>query len=331
MRNVVACSFVLLFALTPLTAQSNRDWQDLYREAIAHVAKRDWKPAEDKLLAAKKAGPPSGRGQIKRTFGRDSDYFPEFYLGVVYLNTGRFADAQVQFQIARTRKIDIGEREFQQLPDFEARANEFAEAEAKKRAVIEPKQRYRGFMDQAQKFLAEGRYDDAETAARQARGLNVENGPADDLLRNITRSRANARVQALLKGSPSLQELRRMLSEYEGTGASLDEVRRRIDAMETVERRATAERAGMIAYFNGSYTQAISALAEAEKAGALTPRGHFYRALTLASLATRGKVTNDNQLREARKAWAIAMQRADEFKVDLRYVSPQLLDALRGQ
>src|SRR5687767_4098414 len=112
MRNVVACSFVLLFALTPLTAQSNRDWQDLYREAIAHVAKRDWKPAEDKLLAAKKAGPPSGRGQIKRTFGRDSDYFPEFYLGVVYLNTGRFADAQVQFQIARTRKIDIGEREF---------------------------------------------------------------------------------------------------------------------------------------------------------------------------------------------------------------------------
>src|SRR5215207_2680093 len=76
----------LVLASLPLSAQQKVDWADLYRQAITHVQRREWKPAEEKLLAAIKAGPKSGRGVIRRFMDRD-DYYPEFYLGVVYLNT----------------------------------------------------------------------------------------------------------------------------------------------------------------------------------------------------------------------------------------------------
>ena len=329
MRVLLTLALVLFIAAPP-AAQAKRAWEDLYREAIDLIAKQQWKKAEDTLQAAIKSGPPSGRGVIRRTFGRDDDYFPEYYLGIVYLNTGRAPEAQIQFQVARKRGINLREKEFQQLPSLEERAATIVDAEAKKRAANAPGLRFKDLMGQAQRALADSRFEDAETAARQARGLNVDNAAADQLLQNITRTRANQRLQAQLKGSPSVAELRRMLTEFEGTGVSLDEVRKRIDAGEAIERRNGQERTAMIAFFAGQYTQAVAALAEAEKAAALSPRGHFYRALTLASLATRGKVTNQNQLREARKAWTIANERADTFKADLRYISPQILQLLRG-
>ena len=101
LRRSVA--LVLVVATVPLAAQTAQDWDDLYREAIRHVQRREWKPAEDKLLAAIKAGPKSGRGVIRRFMDRD-DYFPEFYLGVVYLNTNRVGAALVQIGRASCRE-----------------------------------------------------------------------------------------------------------------------------------------------------------------------------------------------------------------------------------
>jgi hypothetical protein len=86
----------------------------------------------------------------------------------------------------------------------------------------------------------------------------------------------------------------------------------------------------MIAFFEGNYQRSMSALAEAEKKTTLSARGHFYRACSLASLATRGKVTNEAQLREARRHYAIAAQNAAEFSRDLRFISPRLLELLRS-
>src|SRR4029453_15919281 len=72
--------FVLvLLASLPIAAQQKVDWQDLYPQSIRPVKRREWMPAEEKLLAAIKAGPKSGRGVIRRFMDRD-DYYPEFYL-----------------------------------------------------------------------------------------------------------------------------------------------------------------------------------------------------------------------------------------------------------
>ena len=323
---------LLLLASLPVSAQQKVDWQDLYRQAITHVQRREWKPAEDKLLAAIKAGPKSGRGVIRRFMDRD-DYYPEFYLGVVYLNTGRVSAALVQFQLARKNDVNTRTGDFRQLNDMEGRARSILEADARNKVERDkpnPAAQFKALMERAQRALGEGRFGEAEAAVRQARDLNVDNAAADSLLQNIERAKHSAALQQELAKSPSLAELRRLRTEYEGKGVSLDELIRLIAAGEAVEARDRSERTGMIEFYVGNYQKAVAAIAAAEKAAPLSARGHFYRACSLASLATRGKTISQNQLREARRAYATAAEQADQFKNDLRFVSPRLIQLLKG-
>jgi hypothetical protein len=329
----IAC---LLLASASLAAQNTGKavWDDLYREAIRHVRSQEWRLAEQKLLESRKTGPPSGRGVIRRgLLGRD-DYFPEFYLGVVYLNTGRAAQAIPQFQTARQRGLNPKEGEFRQIDEFEARANALVEAEKRNTpAAPDPREQFKTAFGNAQKLFAEGRLEEAEASARQARGLNVDNAAVDAFLAKLGASRVSQRLQQALRGNPGLAELRKLLAEYEGTGVPLDELKRRIAAAEAAEAtavRARGERTGMIEFYTGNYQKALGAIAEAEKSAPLSARGNFYRAVILASLATRGKTMNQGQLREARRFYSLAAQQPDAFKNDLRYVSPRILELLRG-
>ncbi len=325
LRSIAA----LLLFVVPIAAQQNNEWDDLYREAVRHVRAREWPQAEAKLLQASKTGPPSGPDVIRRgIMGRD-DYFPEYYLGIVYLNTGRAAQAVTQFEIARRRRIDPRKSEFRQLGDLESRAKSIAEADAKLTAKPDPRVQYKMLVDQAQQLFNEARYDEAEAGARQAIGLGVPDGAAETLLQNIERIRGAARLKQALSRSLTLAELRQLLSDYEGTGVPVDELKRRLATAEGTEVRSRNERAGMIEFFAGNYQKSIGLLAEAEMGGPLTARGHFYRACSLASLATRGKGVNQAQLREARRSYALAAQSPDEFRNDLRYISPRLLQLLR--
>ena len=330
-RLTIAC-FVLMSAV--LSAQGREIWDDLYREAIRHVRDKEWRLAEQKLLESRKTAPGSGRGVIRRgLLGRD-DYFPEFYLGVVYLNTGRAALALPQFQTARARGLNPKESEFRQIDQFEKQASTLIETEKRNTpAPPDPREQFKAFLGQAQRSLNEGRFEEAENAAKQARALNVDNAAADAVLLKLYSSRSAARLQQALRGNPGLAELRKLLTEYEGTGVSVDEIRRSITAAETAEAvaaRARGERTGMIEFYTGNYQKALGAIAEAEKVAPLSVRGNFYRAVILASLATRGKTTNQGQLREARKFYTLAAQQPDAFKGDLRYVSPRILELLRG-
>lgn len=330
-RLTIAC-FVMMSAV--LAAQGREVWDDLYREAIRHVRAKEWRLAEQKLIDSKKTGPPSGRGVIRRgLLGRD-DYFPEFYLGVVMLNTGRAAQALPQFQTARQRGLNPKESEYRQIDEFEQQAMAMIEAEKRNNPPPpDPRDQFKAFLGQAQRALNEGRLDDAENAVKQARALNVDNAAADAFMLKLGSSRGTARLQQQLRANPGLAELRKLLAEYEGTGVSVDEVRKRIAAAEAAEAtaaRARNERTGMIEYYSGNYQKALGAILEAEKVAPLSARGNFYRAVILASLATRGKTTNQGQLREARKFYTQAAQQPDAFKADLRYVSPRILDLLRG-
>ena len=332
-RLAVAC---FLMASATLAAQNTGKavWDDLYREAIRHVRNQEWRLAEQKLVESQKTGPPSGRGVIRRgLLGRD-DYFPEFYLGVVYLNTNRPTQALIQFQVARQRGLNPKEGEYRQIDEFEKRATALVEADRRANPPPpDPKEQFKTLFGQAQRSFSEGRLDDAENAAKQARALNVDNAAVDAFLAKLGSSRNASRLQQALRGNPGLAELRKLVSEYESTGVSLDELRRRIAAAEAAEAaagRARAERTGMIEFYSGNYQKALGAIADAEKVAPLSARGNFYRACILASLATRGKTTNQAQLREARKFYTLAAQTPDAFKGDLKYVSPRLLQLLQG-
>jgi hypothetical protein len=331
-----AVLMAITIALVDVSAQRQRDWDDLYRDAKELISRaavsnneQEWKTAEALLDQAIKTGPPSGRGVIKRVFGSD-DYFPEFYLGLIYLYTGRPAAAQAQFQRARKNNINLREREFQRLPEYEASAKTAAEAAAASAGAEKRRADFKRLLGDAVRLAGQSRFDEAESAARQARQLDIDNAEVDKVLQNIGRARGGSRLQEALKRNPGLPELRKLLEEYRDSGFSLDEVRRRIDALEAVERRNGAERAAMVAFYSGQYTQSLNALNEAEKALSLSPRGQFYRAVVLATQASRGKEINQGLLQRARQAWQQASQTPDAFKADLRYISPQILQLLRG-
>lgn len=325
---IVACALLLAPAVQ---GQGRADWDDLYRDAIRHVRAQEWRLAEEKLVESRKTGPPSGRDVIRRGLMGREDYFPEFYLGVVYLNTGRTAEALAQFQLARQRGVNPRSGDFRQLADLEKRATAILDAENRPAESKEPtpQERFKTSFDTAQRLFGEGRLDDAEAAARQARAFNVDNAAVDGLLQKIGSARVGTRFQAELKRARTLDDFRRLLSEYGNTGVNLDDVRRRIAEGEALETRARLERTGMIEYYTGNYQKALAAIAEAEKSAPLSVRGNFYRACILASLATRGKSVNQGQLREARRFYGLAAQQPDAFKADLRYVSPRILELLR--
>jgi hypothetical protein len=309
-----------------------QDYDDLYREAINHVRQREWQLAEQKLNQARKINPNSGRNVIRRGIMGRSDYFPEFYLGVVYLNTGRAAESLQLFQLARQRGLNPNDNQFRQITELEKRATDIVEA-AKRAAVPAgptPQEQFKTAFGLAQKFFGENRLDDAENAARQARAFNVDNVAVDGLVQKIENARINIRFQTQLKNARTLSDLRALRKEFENTVVRLDELERRITELEAVEARSRGERTGMIEYYTGNYQKALAAFVQAEQSAPLSARGNFYRACILASLAVRGKAIDQNQLREARRYYALAQQQPDTFKTDVRFVSPKLLELLKG-
>jgi len=127
-RHVVAAVMVTLMAGAAIAQQN---WYDLYDQAIIHLQRGEYQQAETKLRQAQKIGPAPGRsvplyGMLRRPF------FPDFYLGVVFLNTNRPAEALKAFALARAQKLDPQDREFRDIANMEntARTDEKRLADA---------------------------------------------------------------------------------------------------------------------------------------------------------------------------------------------------------
>ena len=77
---------------------------DAYREAVRAVERRDWAAAEKLLTQAQTTGQkPSARAY---TYGDTYiRFFPDYYLGVVYLNTNRHREAEAAFARFASQKL----------------------------------------------------------------------------------------------------------------------------------------------------------------------------------------------------------------------------------
>ena len=261
------------------------------------------------------------------------DYFPEFYLGVVYLNTNRVGAALVQFQLARKNDVNTRTR---RVPSTErsriARALDprGGGAEGARRKRPTRRRSSRRFMDRAQRAFSEGRFDDAESAAKQARDLNVDNAAADALVQNIERSRGHRAAAAGAGKSPSLAELRRLRTEYEGKGVSVDEVIRLIAAGEAVEARARGERSGMIEFFAATIRRRSRPRRGRKGGAAVAARPLLSRLQPRLAGDARQERSARINCATARRSYAAAAEQADQFKNDLRLISPRLIQLLKG-
>lgn len=121
----------------PAAAIAQQRWYDLYDQAIEHIRLGEFEQAETKLRQAQKAGPAPGRNVPRYGMFR-GPYFPDYYLGLVFLNTQRPTEALRHFQLARAQNIDSQAKEFRQIADYENQARTMEERLAKANAIAPP-------------------------------------------------------------------------------------------------------------------------------------------------------------------------------------------------
>jgi hypothetical protein len=454
----VVTSWVLILAAATAVEARQRRWYELYDEAIRHVQQGQWNEAEQKLLQAMKSGTRSGRSVLRYGSLRD-DYFPEFYLGVIYLKTGRAQEALQQFAAARKANLNPQDSEFRSIADYESEATKATSRAAAPTTPAAPVptapapapapapnygEQIGKLLATARAQLAQRNYNEAEQSANSARDIAVkqslapERTQAEAFLREVNGGRIASRVEeALTRRDPQaarrelnalvaalpdyrVDGLRTRIEQLENEGrvaaagavskqfeealsvartqltqgnfdvatqrattardlaikqnlaaertraeALLREVgaarlaarvedavkrrdpaaaRRELDAVTAafpdynvsslrdsvavLERQVRGEqlqRNAMRAFFGGSYQQALAALAEAEKLNALTARGYFYRACSLAAqAAATAKPAEDRRVADAKRSYAAASRARSEFQQDLRYISPKI-------
>jgi len=214
LSGLVVSAFVV-----SLAAQSQ--WYALYDDAVKLIQSGEFQQAESKLLQAKKEGPASGRNVLRYGSLR-APYFPDYYLGVVYVSTNRPQEALDAFAAARQANIDAKNNEFKPIGTFEGQART-ALANAKNNpgnttkpgtgpgpvvptgpdpavARAASQREFDGLLATARQQLDKKNFDGAELSANSARALSDKQGlgigqRADTLLREIGGNRAIAAVE----------------------------------------------------------------------------------------------------------------------------------------
>lgn len=312
-RRLGLSATLLVLLITTLGAQQRR-WFELYDEAVQHIRRSEWTLAETKLKQAQQNDPGPGRTVLRYGSWRD-DYFPDFYLGIVYLNTKRPKEALRQFELARSQKLNDRDREFLPIADYEARAQRDAQMIASgpnfvplppPGPVVPP-------------------------------GGNVTSGPVTpptpplpDL--GAQRRQIELQIEQAIQGG-NVGAARGALIELQKRQPDakvVETLTARVNTLERGIRLASSERSAMRAFYAGNYQATVSALnaIEAELGGPLSPRGYFYRACGLAAQALRGTQVDTKVLAEARRQYAEALKSRQLIAPDRRYVSPRILQAL---
>lgn len=358
--NAIGRVFLLAAAIAAATvalgAQANRAnqaqlrWYDAYAQAERAIQKRDWATAERLLLQAQSSGTKPGRRVYK--YGDSyGPYFPDYYLGIVYLNTGRDREAEAAFARVRSQNV-IGAKD----PEYAALQRQSSEAT------------FNRAMGEAVALNSKGDFTGARARAEEARGTGFDNAKATKLLQDITVQMAKAtppdttpaptpppsssqtpptsaanQTQIPVGSTPNaalpnqgvipppVTASPRPSTVVSAPKTPLNPANRTFDRQPPVIPPSTgALRNGLLAYFSGDYRGAIPLLtAAAEQAGA-SPRAAAFLACAKVGLVLTGG-GDVALLREARAAFQRADLRSTLSAADRRLISPRVLQQLETQ
>jgi tetratricopeptide (TPR) repeat protein len=359
-RLLLACLCVI--SVADVLAQQR--WYEAYDEAIAHVKQQQWPEAEAKLLQARKLRPESGRNVLRYGMLR-TDYFPDYYLGVVYLAMGRPKEALQMFAQAREANINTRSQEFREIDALTQRATELDERlararnppppppsekpakpvdEAKKeKPPVEPppppppdfRAEFEKLLSAANAQLQQGNLQAAEGNANAAlevatrRNLPAERSRAEGVLGQISGMRTATRIEDAIKRRDAATA-RREVDALVARSPNYDTtpLRRQVDQLERELQAGQLQRDAMRAFYAGEYQQSLSLLRQMDKLGAMTPRAHFYRACSLAAMVSTMTTPSDDRMAEARQSLRLAARAPNEYRSDLAYISPRVLQLL---
>lgn len=342
MKRVVIAVVIMILALPALSQARQKRWFELYDEAIQDIKNQEWAAAETLLLEAKSLGPPAGRNVLR--YGQlRGPYFPDYYLGVVYVNTARPALAKKQFELARLQKIDDRSDEFKPMVDLMVRAAaEAGKAEGlaaggavaptgktETPAGPTPAQQFDEALEKGRTALGQKNYASARNFLSQAVALKLDRTRTDQFDREIQQSQATDIFEAAMQRR-DVKAARTALADLQNAQVSSVVVTAfgvRIDALERSIKMVDTDRAVMQAFYAGDYRRVISL---AEETGTLSPRGSFYRACAMAAIALGGATIDNKGLNDARRVYRDGVRDPNAIATDRRFISPKVLDALRA-
>lgn len=330
MRSIVA-GFALLSVLlvTQASAQPRADtrtWYQAYRDGVRQVQQRNWQSAIESLTTARNKGPKPGR---RIPFYGDvfDDFLPEYYLGLAYVNTGRFKEAADVFDAVRaTGLITAKDREFVEFTRQSdsastelAKANQAAQAAAAKPPTATPTPATPPVTTQTQSPVtqtanASGTARAAVGAAEPTLGTGVPPKPEGLAASNVPAPRTPPATAVESNVPP-----RRVDPPRQNPPRTLPN---RLDpAPATLGSESTA----MAAFFGGDYQRAANLLSGLAVNGG-TARAEFYLACSRAALVLTGGA-DPSTLADAQARFASID--AGQFAGDERFISPRILQVLR--
>lgn len=333
------------------SAAFRRPWYQAYDEGVRAVQQGDWPAAIAALEDAKRTGPAPGRRVLFQ--GDRVDVFnPDYYLGVAYNATKRFAEADAAFARVQNDKLVVrGDRLFDEL---------------QKQASVAS---YERALAEGARALSAGRLGDAEKIASGVLGSAVSDSRASDLLQRIkdasqskpaypvettvaqgpppqpqnadpkadspsretqppVTQTANAppnttmpTTTAVIPVTPGNNPLDRAKTPGGSTRGGLPTER-----IPSQPQNADAVAlSGATAYYQGNYQDAIRILAPTVQTRGASRLAAFYLACAQAALVARGQA-DASTLDDARQSFATARGSATE--AHLRYISPRVLQLL---
>jgi hypothetical protein len=203
--------------------------------------------------------------------------------------------------------------------------------------VAAAQQQFETVFNTARTQLGQRNYDAAEQSGTNASRLAIKLGlgpayeqRADALVRDAGVGRRVLRVELAIKNR-DVAAARKELSGISVIFPQFDarSLTSQVDRIETENNVATWQRDAMRAFFTGGYQESLSLVARIERTGIMQARTQFYRACSLAALAaTATNPAEDKRLAEAKRYYAEAAKTPEQFRDDLRYISPKVKQLL---
>jgi hypothetical protein len=299
-------------------SQATQRWYDTYDEGIKAVQAGDWATAEQRLLAARSRGPKPGR-RVLRYGSFYGPFLPDYYLGIVYLNTGRPQEAEAEFAKVKTQEL-IGPKDpensaFQNYSQQATADRLLADAKQVASAqppvpstnpVSTPPIRVPTALPPTTGDYNPGGAVGATTDSKADQPPMVQ-GPIQPTGPPTTPQGAPASASA----APSVV-----------TGARKGPV-----ASDATGVSSPSLRSGLVAFFSGDYVAAIQWLERATQEAGGPPRAQLYLACAKAGLVLTGG-GNADLLRTARLEFQSADPRRNLPDAQRRFISPRVLEQL---
>src|SRR5262245_51337992 len=188
--------FLCLGILFAVPLFSDELWYQAYENALKAIKRGDYKTAEQKLKIALKQEP-GNQKKNRKYYGVNAtgDYFPDYYLGVVYFNEKRFAEAEAQFQ--KAEQMDLQKEDssrYAEMQSYVAKMKEIPNGEQPVPSSVDvaqqAKQETEGHINKAKQLAEDGDLEKAEAELELARKKDPSNDSIKRIAATIKQKRA---------------------------------------------------------------------------------------------------------------------------------------------